>query len=264
MQQLHFLSGLPRSGSTVLAALLNQNPEVFVTPTSPLLDVLNHVDQAWASIVQTHAWPDPHHKLNVSHGILMSMHSHLKQRVVIDKHRGWVKNVPGLTKVFGPPPKILCTVRDIAEIIASFTLLVNKAREQGKDNFVDQGLRERNWQPTSLNTSEVLWQNISDSYGGIRGTFTHFRSCLHLVEYKDLVSAPEKVIAGIYQFLDLPPFAHDYLNIRNTVEEDDSFWGLQDLHRIRPQLKRTSPHASEILGPEVFESFRASQLEFWR
>jgi len=51
MKTLFFLSGLPRSGSTLLGSLLNQHPEIYATPTSPLADLLclldtnfNHLD----------------------------------------------------------------------------------------------------------------------------------------------------------------------------------------------------------------------------
>ena len=52
---MHFLSGLPRSGSTVLAALLNQRNDIHVTPTSGLIDIFGAVVQtdgtlwAWGS-----------------------------------------------------------------------------------------------------------------------------------------------------------------------------------------------------------------------
>ena len=41
---LHFLSGIPRSGSTVLAAILNQNPETHVSTTSGLVHALDGLD----------------------------------------------------------------------------------------------------------------------------------------------------------------------------------------------------------------------------
>ena len=37
---IHFLAGLPRSGSTLLANILAQNPKIHVTPTSGICDML--------------------------------------------------------------------------------------------------------------------------------------------------------------------------------------------------------------------------------
>ena len=47
MKSLHFLSGLPRSGSTVLAALLNQHPQIKATSTSGLIGIMGAVCAAW-------------------------------------------------------------------------------------------------------------------------------------------------------------------------------------------------------------------------
>ena len=44
---IHFLSSLPRSGSTLLASLLNQNPDVFASNTSNLCEVMGAVIDAW-------------------------------------------------------------------------------------------------------------------------------------------------------------------------------------------------------------------------
>src|SRR3954451_8477091 len=40
---LHFISGLPRSGSTLLAAILRQNPRFHAGMSSPLAVILNQI-----------------------------------------------------------------------------------------------------------------------------------------------------------------------------------------------------------------------------
>ena len=46
--ELHFLAGLPRSGSTLLAAILNQNPAARVSSTSELVNILDVLANLWA------------------------------------------------------------------------------------------------------------------------------------------------------------------------------------------------------------------------
>ena len=41
MKQIHFITGLPRSGSTLLCNVLNQNPEFYAGSTSPLPALVN-------------------------------------------------------------------------------------------------------------------------------------------------------------------------------------------------------------------------------
>src|SRR5258707_1895755 len=42
-RKFHFISGMPRSGSTLLAAILNQNPRFRAGMTSPLADIMGVV-----------------------------------------------------------------------------------------------------------------------------------------------------------------------------------------------------------------------------
>ncbi len=41
MNKLHFISGLPRSGSTLLSAIFNQNPEFHAAMSSPVASLMN-------------------------------------------------------------------------------------------------------------------------------------------------------------------------------------------------------------------------------
>jgi sulfotransferase len=47
--QLHFISGLPRSGSTLLATLLQQNPRFYVAMASPIGSLVNHMLEAMSA-----------------------------------------------------------------------------------------------------------------------------------------------------------------------------------------------------------------------
>ena len=40
-RQFHFISGLPRSGSTLLAGILRQNPRFHASMSSPVSGLLN-------------------------------------------------------------------------------------------------------------------------------------------------------------------------------------------------------------------------------
>ena len=42
-RKFHFISGLPRAGSTLLAAIFNQNPRFRAGMTSPLADIMGVV-----------------------------------------------------------------------------------------------------------------------------------------------------------------------------------------------------------------------------
>ena len=47
MNNLFLLSGLPRSGSTLLGTLLNQNPLIYTTHTSSFVEILYRNYSIW-------------------------------------------------------------------------------------------------------------------------------------------------------------------------------------------------------------------------
>lgn len=264
-KQFFFLAGLPRSGSTLLGAILSQNPEIFVTPTSPLLDLLCFVEHSWGQIRQAKTWQDPHLLPNVYSGIIQNIYQHVDKPIVIDKHRGWPRNIRGVSQICGFKPKIICTTRDIPEILASYLLLAKSAKEKGRASFIEQGLRELGLEATDENQCRYLWERyVSDPYISLKTGFDTDPSCLHLVDYRDLVEKPRETVQKIYNFIGLSPFEHSFDRVANVVEERDELWGIEDLHVIRREVKRTSPPASDVLGANMFSYYRNARLEFWR
>jgi sulfotransferase len=51
MRDIFYVSGLPRSGSTLLMNLMAQNPKVFCTPTSGLNQLMNNIKTSWGHII---------------------------------------------------------------------------------------------------------------------------------------------------------------------------------------------------------------------
>lgn len=258
------MPSIPRSGSTLLGAILNQNPSLFVTPTSPLLDLLNNTEQSFAQITQARAWSDPEQKLNVCRGIFESIYRHIPRPVVIDKHRAWIKNVEALQMILGYPPKFIYPVRDLAEVVASFLTLVKRAREKGQANFVDRMLAERGLAIDDYNSSQAIVESVREHFDDLHMALKRWPNLIHLVEYRDLVQQPDRVVDGIYDFLGMAPFFHEFDRIQPMIEEDDRFWGLEGLHAIRPQLQRTSKDPVDVIGERAYDSIRSLNAEFWR
>ena len=92
-KKIFFLSGLPRSGSTLLGSILAQNPEIHVTPTSPLLDLMCYTDEALQKIKITYTYDEKALADNVYSGIIKSFYQNIHKPVIIDKHRGWPRNL---------------------------------------------------------------------------------------------------------------------------------------------------------------------------
>src|SRR5687768_8948648 len=90
---IHLISGLPRSGSTLLANLLAQNPRFQATASSGILDVLFNVRNIWDTLGEFRAMPPAASeaaKLRVFRGILDGYYADCSQPVIFDKSRSWL------------------------------------------------------------------------------------------------------------------------------------------------------------------------------
>ena len=263
MKKIYFLSGLPRSGSTLTGSLLSQNNEITVTPTSPLLDILCYANEAFEKINEKYTFDYKTVAANIYRGIVAGYFENITTPVVIDKHRGHPRNVNPLTLFVAPHPKIVCTVRPIPDIIASYIKLIEKNKQS--DNFIDNDLRTKKMQINTANRAKCLWENyISDPYQSMIFGIKNHRTNLHIVEYDQLILNPKKILNGIYEFLDLENNDHhQFDNIKNTcAEEKDAAWGLENLHRIRSKLEKTSTPAKDILGPFLTDYYNQFNLVY--
>lgn len=242
---MFFLSGLPRSGSTLLAAILNQNPAIRVSATSNLDGLMGSLVAAWESS------PRNVEKRNDElHAMLRGVMSarHGDREIYIDKSRAWPD--PGIMatmeQVLGAKPKIIATVRDVPDCAASF---VRVAKPEDV--------------PTFLRTSGLIG-HLKSSYLTLQAGLAAERNNFYVVEFNDLTTNPQWVIEGIYNFLDIEPFSHDFDNVDGSTvkENDDDAWGVPGLHDIRGKVSSVEvldPH--EVLG-SLYDEF--DQPAFWR
>lgn len=250
MKTLFFLSGLPRSGSTLLGSLLNQHPEIHTTPTSPLADLLCLIDGNFNHLDVQYTYDKTSIQYNTYNSLISNFYNHIPKKYILDKHRGWPRNLFPIQKFYTDNPKVVATYRPIPEVLSSFITLIEKTGQY--DNFIDERLRENNLTINNSNRAEYLWRfYVSDPYESLIYGLRHYRKHIHLVEYNNLTQNPEQELQKIYKFLEIEPHQHDFSNILNTCEEQkDREWGLEGLHNIRPVLQRTSKSPEEVIGEE--------------
>ena len=120
-----FLSGLPRSGSTVLSSLLNQHPQIQSTSTSGLIDIMGAVCTAWESSPSTVAQSANKEEVyRLLRSVLEGKYETSTKPVIVDKSRGWANStiISTMEQVLCSKPKIIATVRHPADFAASFFL----------------------------------------------------------------------------------------------------------------------------------------------
>jgi len=122
----HFISGLPRSGSTLLANVSAQNPRFHTTQTSGIAEIMFLVRNNWDKMVEWRAHPDEEGKIRVLRGILESYYANVEKPVIFDKSRVWVSLLEMAETVLGYKPKVVVPVRDIRDVLASMEKIWRK------------------------------------------------------------------------------------------------------------------------------------------
>ena len=250
MKKLYFLAGLPRSGSTVLAALLNQHPELHTTATSGLLGILTAMLRAWEECEPARIGTDriPQEKGDAIKALCEVKCRDTDKNIILNKERGWVKaqNMHTMEMALGYPPKIIATVRNVEDCVASMVRIA-------KPNELSSFLRESSYV-----------KHIQESYVDLLKAHHWKREYIYYVDYDELNNNPEETLRGIEKFLELSPHTYDTDNIDATGlhEKDEEVWGIKGLHDVRKQLKQAIvPSAQDVLQ-HLYRDF--VQPRFWQ
>lgn len=254
----HFITGLPRSGSTLLAALLRQNPRIHAGMTSGLGALVNGATQIMSPGSEAALTLGDAQRQDILRGLFDSYYRSLSDRpVVVDTNRLWSSRMPLLQGLF-PEAKVIACVRDLAWVIDSLERQV-----RGNPYHFTRLFGPHN-QGTVYSRADALMQHealVGRAYTGLKEAFYGEQAAsLLIVEYELLAKAPGKVMPLIYDFLGEAPFEHDFENVEYDAPDYDEALGASGLHKVRPKVE-LQPRRT-VLPPDLFKRFQG--MEFWR
>ena len=260
----HFMAGLPRSGSTLLKSILDQNPNIHANPVSPVMELMYHTEEYLKQSEQYLGYPKPKSAYKIISSYIENYYFDREEPVIIDHCRAWSNNIERIKTYITPNPKIICPVRDIAEILTSFITLVHRNDDQV--SFIDQHLIEKGVTVDDDNRCQYLMSDDgiveqalwAQSQAFIKNDTRH----LLMVEYNDLVNTPDETMRRIYEFLEMDYYNHNFKNVENNHRENDDQWYLKDMHYVRKEVKKTSKKPEDVLSPYILNKY--NKLEYWK
>ena len=263
MKNFIMLSGMPRSGSQVLSSMLNQHPEIHSTTTSPVADLLGIVGEQWPVISQALTDTHPDQFKNMLTGLVNGAYRHIDKSTIIDKNRLWPRYGELTSYMLGQRPKIICTVRNIPDILASYILLIEK--NSHKITYIDQDLIDLKLPINNKNRCRVLWEKyMTHPYTSLRIGLNSGNADMLFVNYEDIVDNGQTTVNRICDFIGVDHYLLDADNLQRMDENDSYHGGLEGLHDVRSTLKKASPDPQQVIGKELTNLYKSMNLEFWR
>jgi len=253
MKQFFFMSGLPRAGSTLLGSILNQNPNIHVSPTSPLFDYLFFSEQILQNLTTQYTYNLSKVSSNIHKGSFENFYKHVDKPIIIDKHRAWVKNIDSIKNLLNINSKIICTYRPFAEIVTSYINLANN----DSNNIVDNYLKKNNLPVTTENRSNYIFENwVLEMYESSIYALKHHKKNLLLVSYEEIANQTKETLNKIYDFLEIEKYNHNLSYVENTcAEEKDEAWGFKGLHDIRNTISKQSLKPEYVLTEKQIQFY---------
>ena len=267
-----FMTGLPRSGSTVLANILQQHPEIFTTASDPISEVVLSVmeqrnNSGWFDHLDPSVADTGLHQF-VYKGTMSWLDSLTSKPNIISCGRNW-----GLVSHLYPNTKFIVHVRDLVDVAEShayrqfsnnisndllyhhpglgyelpvpFTSIPNM-------NIVDSIFNQTPYIATALNIIVPHMIDLSEKDND-RVLF---------VRYENLLSNPREVLDGIERFVGVDAHNYDLENIQQQqmLEHDGCHKGLVS-HVTKPVLQHVEK--PQVLPDYVHMQIRSQYKWFY-
>lgn len=225
--RLFYISGLPRTGSTLLSNILMQNPDVYAEGRSALCQMMWDMECSLNGPSQGAL--NANRKLHKTTTDVMTAlpqlyYSGINQEIVFDKSRTWTlyANHQMLKRYINEKPKVIVLVRPVDEIVRSFAKLRINNGWTG-DIYTD--LIMPGTDPITLPLDGIAYAKFIRDPGFL------------FVTYKSLVEKPATVLQEIYKHCELDWFEHDFDRVEQKFTEDDVGFGLVGMHDVRQKIE---------------------------
>ena len=255
MQQLHYCLGLPRTASSLIMNILNENPRIFTTGTCCMPYFVDACQQRSNEVSEFIALDKD--VLNKSYinflrqGMRGWFEAMTDKPIVFSKSRIWSEFLPH-TVAIDPNSKYLVIVRDLRDIICSFESLIWKYPQVNYsvgDRFyhlpIEQRIESYCTDTTSLlgrplhflpHMMEVAQKNPNSFF---------------LCKHEHFNEQPRETLQMIYQWLGEPNFEHDFDNIpKPDYYEHDTVYRSLVSHKTRTKLEKLEPRWPKIMTEE--------------
>jgi sulfotransferase len=240
------VTGLPRSGSTLLCQMLAQHPEIHCQGhSSPLCNMLLGIrrmvsDDQFFLAQLDHDFDRSYANLaGAMRGFLEGWHRDTVKKLVVDKNRAWLHAIEMLLQI-APEAKLIVCLRELGQIYGSI-----EARHQKTIlvDFIDHlADYDRFGRADVLFAKDKAIGAPLVSIHAVEDLPPQVRQRLYFLRLEDLVDRPVQCMSHIYAWLGLSPYQIDPNNLTIGVQESDSHYRMKYLHMQSSSVSKPQPH----------------------
>ena len=240
MKEYYFLSGLPRSGNTLLGAILNQNPYLNLTANTILTDVIYQLHLLKDCEIYKN-FPDEKSLNTIIKNVFNNYYKNWKVKFIINRGLWGTPANLELLKSIIKKPKFIILYRPVLECLSSFIKIEKPINVEARchDLMENEGM-------------------IGKSLWSVKNIIKEKEDCIR-INYSDLINKPLDQINKIYKFLNIDNFNHTLKNLNefstNNIKYDDSVLNAP-LHKIRTdKIKLNKYSIKDYLPSNIIKQY---------
>ncbi len=241
------VTGLPRSGSTLLCQMLAMHPDIACEgSSSPLCNILLGMrrmvsdDQFFLSQLDT-TFDSSYANLAAAMEAFLRgwYHNTGDKQAVVDKNRAWLHCIEMLLAI-APEAKLIVCIRELGQIYGSIeaqhqkTILVDFI-----DHLADY---DRFGRADILFAKDKAIGAPLISLHAVQDLPESVRKHLYFLRFEDLVEQPVACMSHIYAWLGLAPHQIDPDKLEIGAQESDSHYHMKYLHTQHEQIAKPKRH----------------------
>jgi sulfotransferase len=240
------VTGLPRSGSTLLCQLLAQHPDVHCEGhSSPLCNTLLGIrrmisdDTFFLSQLDTAFDSSYAHLASAMQGFLRGWHHDVRKRAVVDKNRAWLHAIELLLHI-EPDARLIVCLRELGQVYGSIeaqhqrTILVDFIDHLADfDRFGRADMLFA--KDKSIGAPLISLHAVPDLPKAVQER-------LYFLRFEDLMEKPATCLSHIAAWVGLSPLEVNPNRLKIGTRESDSHYHMKYTHRQSERVTQPQRH----------------------
>ena len=262
-KQMIYVSGLPRSGSTLLCQLLGMHPDIYsLGHSSPLAGTIenlrHHMSDSPFLLGQLDVDFDLTYNrlLNSYRGFINGWNEETDKDYIVDKNRSWLP-MQQTVKLLDPNYKMLVCVRDPIQLFGSIesqhqkTILIDFPDHMNPNTAWYRA--DQLFAPSGVAGGPIrALENMQD----IAREFST-ENQVYFVMFEQFVTFPVQEMSKIFSWLGLKDYQIDPDNLPVKPHETDSYYRFKFRHNTHSKInKLKGHHVPARIAQEIFRKFR--------